>query len=105
VPVYAFGDDGGNWYIAMRLIEGGSLADWIQRETADGSRPADPRQAATILRKLAEATHHAHQHGVLHRDLKPENVLIDAAGRPLRHVLLRQLGASLGRHHRANDRP
>ena len=82
VPVYAFGDDGGNWYIAMRLIEGGSLADWIQRETADGSRPADPRQAATILRKLAEATHHAHQHGVLHRDLKPENVLIDAAGDP-----------------------
>lgn len=82
VPVYAFGDDGGNWYIAMRLIEGGSLADWIQRETAGGSRPADPRQAATILRKLAEATHHAHQHGVLHRDLKPENVLIDADGEP-----------------------
>ncbi len=82
VPVYAFGDDGGNWYIAMRLIDGGSLANWIQRETSDGSRPADPRQAATILRKLAEATHHAHQHGVLHRDLKPENVLLDANGEP-----------------------
>lgn len=82
VPVYAFGDDGGNWYIAMRLIEGGSLADWIRRELERTEARARHRQAATILRKLAEATHHAHQHGVLHRDLKPENVLMDASGEP-----------------------
>ena len=95
VPVYAFGDDGGNWYIAMRLVEGGSLVDWISRRAAqhDVMAPAlrklrtpeesDPnRQAALILKKVAEATHHAHQHGVLHRDLKPENVLLDASGEP-----------------------
>lgn len=82
VPVYSFGDDGGNWYIAMRLIEGGSLADWIRREAASGRDSRRQREAAVILRKLAEATHHAHQHGVLHRDLKPENVLMDAEGEP-----------------------
>lgn len=82
VPVYAFGDDGGNWYIAMRLIEGGSLAGWIRREPAPDEGGTRLRQAATILRKLAEATHHAHQRGVLHRDLKPENVLIDASDEP-----------------------
>lgn len=82
VPVYSFGDDGGNWYIAMRLIEGGSLADWIRREAASDRGSKRQREAAVIVQKVAEATHHAHQHGVLHRDLKPENVLMDAEGEP-----------------------
>ena len=85
VPVYAFGEDGGVWYIAMRLMEGGSLARWIQ------SHPADPpvsvaagrhRECVILLRKLALAVQHAHERGILHRDLKPENVLLDAAGEP-----------------------
>ena len=96
VPVYAFGEADGNWYIAMRLIEGGSLASWRSRRGRLGAQvPEEGRQpsggplgleaqrtAALILRKLAEAVHYAHQHGVLHRDLKPENVLIDPSGEP-----------------------
>ncbi|MBL9173953.1 MAG: protein kinase [Verrucomicrobiales bacterium] len=111
VPVYAFGEDGGNWYIAMRLIEGGSLADWIRRHVPGAAAaPGDPahdrapgtakghRAAAGIIRKVAEATHHAHQHGVLHRDLKPENVLLDAAGEPfLTDFGLARLADSEGR--------
>lgn len=45
VPVYSFGDDGGNWYIAMRLIEGGSLADWIRREAAPDRGSIRQREA------------------------------------------------------------
>ena len=31
---------------------------------------------------VADATHHAHQRGILHRDLKPANILVDAEGQP-----------------------
>ena len=80
VPVYGFGEDAGNWYIAMRLMPGGSLAGW--RRNGGAGRSRSERDAADIVRKLAEAVHFAHQRGVLHRDLKPENVLLDAAGEP-----------------------
>jgi serine/threonine protein kinase len=58
-------------YFAMELIEGGSLA----RKLADGWLPT-PRQAAELVRVLAEAVQHAHAAGIIHRDLKPANILL-----------------------------
>lgn len=83
VPVYAFGEDGGHWYIAMQLIPGGSLAAHIRGRASTGGASTElQKAAATTIYKLAEAVHYAHQHGVLHRDLKPENVLLDDHGEP-----------------------
>ena len=82
VPVYAFGEDGGVWFIAMRLMEGGSLAARIQLRGTIQSHAHQQRESAVILKKLAEAVHYAHERGILHRDLKPENVLLDTAGEP-----------------------
>jgi WD40 repeat protein len=41
-----------------------------------------PRDAARLLRTIAEAVDYAHRLGVLHLDLKPGNLLIDAGGVP-----------------------
>src|SRR5262249_22937193 len=44
--------------------------------------PQPPRQAAELVRTLAEAVEHAHAQGVVHRDLKPANVLLTEDGQP-----------------------
>lgn len=38
--------------------------------------PMDPKVAAQLIAKLADAVHCAHLNGVVHRDIKPENILI-----------------------------
>jgi len=76
VAVHEVGEQGGQHYFAMDLIQGSNLAD-VTREG-----PLPPRHAAELVSKVAEAVQHAHQQGVLHRDLKPSNVLLDAQGEP-----------------------
>src|SRR5579872_5502552 len=65
VPVYDVGDYRGQQYFSMRLLEGGSLSQHLARFVGDH------RGAARLVATVAQAVHHAHQHGVLHRDLKP----------------------------------
>jgi tetratricopeptide (TPR) repeat protein len=60
----------------MGYVEGGSLAACVK----DG--PLPPREAAALVRKIAEAVAYAHGHGIVHRDLKPANVLLDRDGQP-----------------------
>ncbi len=70
VQVYDYGEHDGLPYIAMELVEGGSLADRL-----DGT-PWAPAVAAALMIKLADAVQFAHQRHVIHRDLKPANVLV-----------------------------
>jgi serine/threonine protein kinase/WD40 repeat protein len=71
-------------YLAMELLEGGSLSRKL-RENNAGSGPRWPgtRAAAELVEGLARAVHAAHLRGVIHRDLKPGNILFakDEGGR------------------------
>jgi eukaryotic-like serine/threonine-protein kinase len=76
VPIYEVGRWGDQHFFTMKLVSGTSLDKRLEQFAAD------PRAAAQIVTKIAEAVHHAHQRGILHRDLKPANILLDDAGRP-----------------------
>ncbi len=77
VPIYDIGEQEGQHYFAMKLIEGGDLRDRLPELRKD------PRAAAALLAKVARAVHHAHERGILHRDLKPSNILLDERGEPV----------------------
>jgi formylglycine-generating enzyme required for sulfatase activity len=79
VPLHFVGQKDDLVYLAMEAIDGGSLADRLERER---QLPID--DAARILGEVASALAHAHKRGVVHRDVKPQNVLLDSeSGRAL----------------------
>jgi serine/threonine-protein kinase len=64
VPIYEVGEQDGQHYYSMRLVEGPNLAQALRRR---GHFP--PIEAARLVTTVARAVHYAQQHGVLHRDL------------------------------------
>jgi tetratricopeptide (TPR) repeat protein len=78
VQVFEVGEQEGAPFLALELVEGGNLAEWL------GGRPLAPDIAAGLTETLAGAVQHAHEQGIIHRDLKPSNVLLQKAGAPHR---------------------
>ncbi len=76
VPIYEVGEHDGRQFFSMKFVEGGSLANQVERLTKK------PKEAVTLLAEVARAVHFAHQRGILHRDLKPANVLLDTDKQP-----------------------
>ena len=79
VPLHFVGQKDGLVYLVMQMIDGGTLADRLEREGQ-----LSVNECIRILCEVAGALAHAHKRGVIHRDIKPENVLLDAeTGRAL----------------------
>ncbi|MDR3621282.1 MAG: serine/threonine-protein kinase [Paludisphaera borealis] len=76
VQIFEIGEHGGHPFLALELVEGGSLDQRIE----GGPRP--PRLAADLVRTLASAVDYAHRQGIIHCDLKPSNILVTHEGVP-----------------------
>ncbi|MAS35160.1 MAG: hypothetical protein CL610_14205 [Anaerolineaceae bacterium] len=74
VQIYDCDIKDGYLFIAMEQITGGSLRDYIQRETQGNQ--IDEELIVEMVRQLADALHYAHQREMIHRDIKPDNVLL-----------------------------
>lgn len=62
--------------IVREYIEGQPLDELLAEKCLE------VRQAAVLIRQIAEALGHAHRRGIVHRDVKPANIIIDAEGQP-----------------------
>jgi serine/threonine-protein kinase len=83
VPLFETGEAAEQFYLASAHVPGMTLEDALHERAAAGGFTA--REAAEIVRKLADALGYAHGQGVVHRDVKSANVMLDPQGEP--HLL------------------
>jgi len=75
VTVHDFGEEDGQPFLVMEIVEGENLRQRLAR----GLVPS--RETAGLGVQIAEALAAAHERGIVHRDLKPENVVVTPEGR------------------------
>jgi serine/threonine protein kinase len=75
VAIYQVDEDRGVPYIAMPLLKGTSLENWL-REHKDEVLPVP--LILTLGRQLARGLAAAHAVGLIHRDIKPANIFLQA---------------------------
>ncbi|WP_338273686.1 serine/threonine-protein kinase [Corallococcus caeni] len=75
IPVFDVGMWGDQVFVAMELVDGGTLGSWLKE--------AKPSWREVLERYLqaGRGLQAAHEAGLVHRDFKPANVLVSRAGR------------------------
>ncbi len=75
VALHEIGQEGQTDYIVMELMNGGNLAQVMQRSGA-----FSPEEATRIVADACQGLAAAHAAGMIHRDIKPSNLLRNAEG-------------------------
>ncbi|HSD89854.1 MAG TPA: serine/threonine-protein kinase [Kofleriaceae bacterium] len=88
ITVYDIGRDGDQVYVAMELIRGGTLREWLAR-----AKPSW-RDILDAFRSAAEGLAAAHAAGMVHRDFKADNVLVEMDGDAISRVLVTDFGVA-----------
>jgi serine/threonine-protein kinase len=58
-------------YLAMELVDGGSLGDWLRKRGK-----LSLADSLFVVLACAHALQHAHELKIIHRDIKPDNILL-----------------------------
>jgi serine/threonine protein kinase len=73
ITIYQVGEDQGIPFLAMELLEGGTL-----QQRLEYPKPLSLGAAVRIAREIAAGLSAAHQRGVIHRDIKPANIWLES---------------------------
>ncbi|HEX7829050.1 MAG TPA: protein kinase [Thermoanaerobaculia bacterium] len=73
VAVHDAGSDGDVHFLAMELIDGVPLSEWMRKRRSLESR-------VELMAQIADGLAKAHDAGIVHRDLKPDNVMVTLDG-------------------------
>ncbi len=76
VNVFDVGEDNGNYYIVMELVEGITLKEYISKKGK-----LSVREATSIAIQVCMGLAAAHAQGIVHRDVKPQNIIISTDGK------------------------
>jgi len=78
VTIYQVGEDRGVPYLAMQMLKGMSLEDFLKNTQAAG-KTLTLGQILKLGREIARGLAAAHERGLIHRDIKPANIWLDGA--------------------------
>ncbi len=73
----------GQLYFTMKLVRGRTLGEVLHDlvlRRRDVQREYSLHRLVTIVTRVAETLHYAHERGVLHRDVKPDNIMLGDYG-------------------------
>ena len=72
--IHEIGQEDGQYFIVMELLEGKTLHDCILRG------PLPTNELVTLALEIAEGLDAAHRKGIIHRDIKPANIFVTEHG-------------------------